>query len=88
MHPRWTRVLARPWLFGLALSASLALSGCGCGGSTPGGAAVAIPPAQPGAIAPPSGEVVVTPGVALDAEHTVGPPIVVETSQYSPSTRG
>lgn len=78
MASRWTCVLGRPALWSIALSAGLLLAGAHCGhlgGAGPDtGPGVAPPPAA-AAVAP--GEAVATPGIPLDAEHTVGPPVVI-----------
>jgi hypothetical protein len=76
MASRWTCVLGRPAFWSIALSAGLLLAGARCGHRSAGsfGSGVASPPAA--AVAAP-GEAVATPGIPLDAEHTVGPPLVI-----------
>jgi len=75
MAPRWTGVLARPEIWSIALSVGLVLGAARCG---PAGGPSMGPaePQQPGVTAAP-GEAVDTPGIALDADHTLGPPVVV-----------
>jgi len=76
MAPRWRRVLSFRPVWPIALAAALAL---GCSRPGPGNGEVAIAPAAPGNVAAAnaaSGGLVQTPGVPLDADHTVGPPIV------------
>ena len=81
MAPRWTRVLTRPEIWSIALSAGLVLAAVRCGipghtGAPASSMGPAQAPAQPGLLAGP-GETVQTPGIELDAEHTLGPPVVL-----------
>lgn len=74
MRPLWSRVLGQPAFWSVAFAAGLALSGAHCTREG-GGVAIAPPTAATGVEV--STTVAVTPGVLLDAEHTVGPPVVI-----------
>jgi hypothetical protein len=77
MASRWTRVFGRPAFWSIALFTGLLLAGTRCGHGGVGSGSGPIVESPPAAVAVAPGVAVATPGIPLDAEHTVGPPLVI-----------
>jgi hypothetical protein len=85
MQPSSRPTPGRPALWGIAITFGVALAGirCGTAGGLGSGPAVSSP--SPVATTATVGEAAsATPGVALDAEHTLGPPIVIDNLAVFP----